>query len=289
VTAVAKLIDSILNLASLLLWLSWLLVRFDPMTRASAATLAGTLKRADPGPRRWLFLGGLAALLAVRAIVYWEIGPTVEWTPTLRLGTIAIAFRSDYLNLMLLFSVFGFLVTLAVFYFWLLLLSVVNRSVPDTDPLQKLVRLHLGGVERWPGTVKLLLPFFVAGLLWLAVHPLLMRLGLLPGAKSTSQLLGQAAVVGVSSYLGWKYLVVGILLFHVLNSHVYLGNHPFWGFVSVTARHLLAPLRWLPLRFGRLDLAPMAGIALVLLVTENIARLPGTKFYQDVLYKIMPF
>jgi hypothetical protein len=62
------LIDFILNLAGLLLWLNWRSSRFDPLAHTSAATLAGTLKRAEP--RRfqgWPFLGGLVGLLLLRA------------------------------------------------------------------------------------------------------------------------------------------------------------------------------------------------------------------------------
>jgi uncharacterized protein YggT (Ycf19 family) len=284
------LIDSILNLAALLLWLSWLSLRFDPMAQASAATLAGTLKKADvSGPKRWMLPGALVALLVIRALIYWEVGPAVEWTPSLKLGAITIPFRSDFLDFMLLFSTLGFLLTLAVFYFWLLLLSAANRGMPDTDPLQKLVRLHLGWIERWPGVIKLVLPFWGAGLLWLALHPLLAHLGVIPPTETPSQLVAQAVVIGGLSYLGWKYLIVGILLLHLLNSYVYLGNHPFWGFISASARHLLAPLRWLPLRFGRVDFSPVLGITLVLLVTESVASLPTTKFYREVLYKVTPF
>jgi uncharacterized protein YggT (Ycf19 family) len=289
VIAVVKLIDTILNLAGLLLWLSWLLYRLDPTAQPPAVTLAGTLKRDHRRPQRWIFIGALAALLVFRALVYWEVGPALEWTPTLRLGTIAIAFRSDFLNLMLLYSALGFLVTLAVFYSWLLLLSAANHRVPDGDAVQRLVKFQLGWLERWPAAVKLCLPFVIGSVLWVALNPALARLGLLPGPKNTAQLLEQAAVIGASSYLGWKYLIVAVLLFHLLNSYVYLGKQPFWSFVSVSARNLLAPLRWLPLQIGRLDVAPVVGIALVLLITESIARLPRTRLYQEHLYQIMPF
>ncbi len=63
-----------------------------------------------------------------------------------------------------------------------------------------------------------------------------------------AQLLVQAAVIGLGSYLAWKYLILGILMFHLVNTHVYLGNLPVWNCVDATARNLLAPLRWLPLR-----------------------------------------
>ncbi|MDB6018892.1 MAG: hypothetical protein JWR19_3381 [Pedosphaera sp.] len=263
-------IDFILNLAGLLLWLNWRSLRFDPLARTSAASLVGTLRKADPsGPKRWKFLAALAALLFIRALLYWEIGPAMEWTPNLQLGPIALSFRSDFLGRMLLFSALSFGITLAVFYLWLLLLSLANRRVADLDPLQKLVRQHLGWIEPWPNAIKSLLPLFLAGLCWLLLHPLLTHLALIPKAKSWPQIIEEAAVIGLGTYLSWKYLIAVILALHLLNSYVYLGNHPLWSFINTTARNLLVPLRWgwLPLRVGRLDFAPVAGVALVFLIS----------------------
>ena len=105
----------------------------------------------------------LAGLLLVRGVAYWEIGATARWTPHLQLGFLALSFRSDYLVRMLLFSALSFLLTLLVFYIWLILLSVVNLNIPDKDPLQKLVRLHLGWVEKFPRVFKWLLPPLFSG------------------------------------------------------------------------------------------------------------------------------
>ena len=278
------LIDFILNLAALLLWLNWLAVHFDPLAKAAAASLIGTLRKADPiGPKRWKFLACLLLLLLGRAMAYWQIGATLHWVPRLELGIIDLSFRSDYLGRMLVFSFLSFACMLGGFYLWVLLLSVVNARVPDTDPLQKLVRLHFKWVENWPRLIKLLLPFLLGGLFWLALHPILTWLGIVPASKSTGQFFEQAALIGAATYLAWKYLIVGILLLHLLNSYVYLGNHAFWNFVNATARNLLFPLRWLPLRFGKVDFLPLIGIALVFLITETCSRLP-TQFY-----RLLPF
>src|SRR5437870_13442515 len=153
------LIDFILNLACLGLWLSWRSTSFDPLVKTSATSLVGALKRAEPRQvRRWHFLAALATLLVVRALLYWGIGAAVNWVPNLRLGAIAIFFRSDLFGRMLLFSGLSFLVALIVFYLWLLLLSLVNKRAADEDAVLRLVRLHLGWVERWPWPVKLLVP-----------------------------------------------------------------------------------------------------------------------------------
>src|SRR3954470_23795001 len=103
------LIDFILNIAGLLLWLNWLSINFDPLNRATAASLIGTLKKADAsGPKRWKFLAGLVSLLLLRALIYWQVGAAVNWTPSLQLGFVDLSFRSDYLGRMLLFSLFSF-------------------------------------------------------------------------------------------------------------------------------------------------------------------------------------
>src|SRR6266478_6429890 len=120
-----SLIDFILNLACLLLWLNWRSLGADPLSKTTPATLAGTLRRAEPQRLRgWHLLAALGILLLLRALLYWQIGPAVNWTPTLRLAAIAISFRSDFLDRMLLFSGLSFGMALAVLYLSLLLLSL---------------------------------------------------------------------------------------------------------------------------------------------------------------------
>jgi uncharacterized protein YggT (Ycf19 family) len=270
------LIDFILNIACLLLWLNWLSIRFDPLARTSAASLVGTLRKTEQaGLKHWKFLGSLLALLLVRALAYGQMGSATGWTPSLDLGIVTLSFRSDYsdyLARMFLFSLLSFASTLAVFYLWMLLLSVVNNRIPDADPLQKLVRLYCKWVDRWPQWLKALLPFAVGGLFWLTLHPLLARLAIVPGNKSTAQLFEQSATIGLGAYLALKYLIVGILFLHLLNSYVFMGHHPAWNFVNTTARNLLSPLSWLPLRIGKVDFLPVAAIALVFFVTELLTN-----------------
>ena len=70
------LIDVILNLAGVLLWLSWRSLRSDPLVTTSPATLVGTLRRAEPQRLKgWQLLAGLAVLLLLRALLYRQIGP----------------------------------------------------------------------------------------------------------------------------------------------------------------------------------------------------------------------
>jgi len=263
------LIDFILNLAGLLLWLNWCSVPLDPLAQPSAKTLLGTLRRAGPGGwGRWKFLVALAALLLIRPLFYWQIGSALNWTPNLSLAAIVLPFRSEFLGRMFLFSLFSFGLTLAVFYLWLLFLALINRRVADADPFQKLVHAHLGRVGRWPWPMQLPLPLVAAGVIWLALHPLLVHWEIAPATKSLVQLLEQALLMGIGAYLPLKYLIASFLFAHLLTSYVYLGNHPVWNFANVTAHHLLAPLRWAPLHLSKLDFTPLLGIVLVFLAAE---------------------
>src|SRR3990172_8127678 len=137
------LIDFTLNLAGLLLWLHWLSIRFAPLARPAAATLAGTLRKAGPARvRRWMFVAGLALLLGARAFFYWQIGAAVNWTPKLTLGVITLSFplsfRWDFFGLMLFYSLLSFVAVLAPFYLWLLLLSFLGGRGSEGVPFPRL-------------------------------------------------------------------------------------------------------------------------------------------------------
>jgi len=268
-----SLIDVILNLAALLLWLNWRSAGFDPLTKSTPTTLIGTLRRAEPSKTKgWYFLVAVLALLFLRALLYWQIGPAVDWTPTLKLGPISIIFRSDYYSRAIFFSILSFGVSLVVFYVCLLFLSMVNGQSEESDPLQKLVRLHLGWFNKWPWPLKLLLPLVLVSLLWCALNPLLAAWQIVPEVKSSVHRFEQAAAIGLGVYLAWKYLITGLLLLYLLSSYVYLGNHVIWNFLSVTGRNILSPLRFIPLRIGKVDFAPLVAIAAVLVVARFSER-----------------
>ena len=115
---------------------------------------------------------------------------------------------------MVLFSFLSFGMALGLFYLCLLLLSAVNAPVSDADPAQRLVRLHLGRLERWPAAVKLLLPLLATMALWCALNPLLLWIGLVPKVAAW-QLLAQGAVIGLAVYFNLQFLVVGFLALYV--------------------------------------------------------------------------
>src|SRR5689334_5237257 len=164
-------IDFILNVAGVLLWLNWRSVRLDPFNRGVPATLAGTVRRAEPMRlKRWHFLAALGILLFVRALLYKGIGPAVGWTPKIDLVLVNLAFpllRGHSFFSVLTFSLLSFIQVLVVFYLWLLIIAIANRRETSPDPLQKLLTVQLGKVARWPLPVQLIVPVLVAAALWM--------------------------------------------------------------------------------------------------------------------------
>jgi uncharacterized protein YggT (Ycf19 family) len=271
------LMDFILNLAGLLLWLNWRSVRFDPLGRRTPATLIGTLRRAEPRRlRRWHLLAALGGLLLLRAGIYWQIGSAANWAGKLDLGITALSFSSNlsgpmlsFLR-MLLFSIFSFGLMLGVFYLWLLLLSIL--AGPERLPFHRLVRMPLGGMDRWARGVKFLLPLMVTATFWWLASWLLAWLQVIPPLVSPVHRIEESLVIGLGSYLAWKYLIGVLLVLHLLNSYIYFGKHPFWAYVNAEAQTLLSPLRLVPLQAGKADFAPVVGIMLVFLAAELAGR-----------------
>ncbi|HWW02711.1 MAG TPA: hypothetical protein VNZ64_23630 [Candidatus Acidoferrum sp.] len=271
-------VDFILNLAALLLWLSWRSLHFDPLAQSTPATLVGTLRRAEPRRwKGWQLLAGLVLLLALRPVLYRGVGSAAGWTPRLDLGVVALAFRSDSfpagisLRTTALYSVLSFGRLLLVFYFWLLIVGLINRGTAEPDPIQKVVRLHLGRIARWPWPLQLLLPILLTAILWVALHPLLVSMDVLTPTRSPAHLAEQGLLVGVGLFFTLKFLLPVFLLLHLLVSYVYVGTNPLWDFVSTTSHNLLRPIK--ALRYGKLDLAPVAGVLLTLVLLHWLPNL----------------
>jgi hypothetical protein len=244
-----EIVDFILNLAGLLLWLNWRSLPFDPFNKRTPATLVGTLRRAAPSRfRHWHLLAGIAALLVLRAVFYRQIGPAAHWTGKLDLGVVALSFRSDLFARMILFSALSFGLTLGIFYAWLLLLSLLNGKSANDGPVHRLVRMPLGGIDGWPRWAKMISPFAATALLWWLASWLLARLEIIPPPVSAAHRIEESVIIGLGSYLVWKFIAAALLVLHLLNAYIYFGRHPFWNYVNATAQNLLAPLRKIPLR-----------------------------------------
>jgi uncharacterized protein YggT (Ycf19 family) len=267
-------IDFLLNLAGLLLCMSWRSVRLDPLARSAPVTLIGTLKRTEL--RRlsgWQLAVALSGILGLRSLVYWLVGAPAEWTPKLNLELIILPFRIDVFTTALVFSCLSFLRIVVVFYFWMLMLTMINRASAEPDAIQRVMRLQLGKASQWPWPVQILVPFAIVMLLWLGFYPVLISLNVLSASKSLTHTLEQGLLVGLSLFISLKYLLPPLLLLHLIASYVYLGNSAFWDFVAATALRLTGPLRRLPVRFAKLDFSPILGAVLILWALQWLPNL----------------
>jgi hypothetical protein len=255
-----SLIDLILNLAALLLWLNWRAIDFGAIS-SPRVSIVSNLKKLNRSPSRWIFLGILIALLVVRAIIYWQLGSALNWIATIPLGPVTLSFRSDYWWRIFTYSFLSFGLVLGIFYLGLLFFSIVNTRISDADPLQKLVRLHVGWLEHLPWFVRLLLPFAITLTAWVCLRPLFLGLNLIPQTSTFRQTIEQGAIIGLNAYFVWKFYLLALLFLYVLNSYIYFGRAPIWNYIAQTGRRLMAPLQWL--RIGRLDFAPLLAMAVV--------------------------
>src|SRR5579859_7336493 len=97
-------IDFLLNIAGILLFLSWRSMRFDPLVKSTPVTLVGTLKRAEPRRMKgWQLVLALICLIGLRAWLYEFIGAPADWTPRLNLELVVLAFRGDVFGAVALF------------------------------------------------------------------------------------------------------------------------------------------------------------------------------------------
>lgn len=277
-----SLIDFILNVAGLLLWLNWRAIPFVPASRPGMSLVSTVRPAGRPTPRVY-YLVTLVAMLVIRAIVYWQLGTQIDWSPRIPLGPVTVWFRSDLPGRMLLFSFLSFGVALGILYLCLLVLSWVHAPAADTDPAQRLVRAHLGRLDRWPTALKMLLPLLVTAMVWCAFYPLLVKLRIMPGdVNSPWIVVAQGAVIGLAVYLVLKFFLVAVFALYLLNSYVYLGEFPLWNFINLTARGLLRPIKWIPLQMGKIDLAPIFAIVLVL-VSARFSQQALSQLYQKLL------
>lgn len=279
------LFDAILNLVAFLLWLNWRAHDQFPEAGRGVTVLANLQRPRERSAKRWVSLGLMFVLLVLRGLAGWHLGSVFDWTPAVDLGVVALPFYSSFPARMLLHSFFSFAELLLVFHFWLLLVSALRSGELAADPVLKLVRHLLGRAENLPRAVKFFLPFAASSLGWLLLAPGFEKMGMLPVTKSFSHLAQQALVCGFGGWLAWKYLLLALLALHIVNSYVYLGEHPVWNFIAFTTRNLLRPLAWLPLRAGRMDFAPVLAVALVWLLA---AWLGGEfwlrSFFEDRLH-----
>ena len=208
----------------------------------------------------------------MRAVFYWHIGSTLHWTPTIVFGPVNLSFRSDLFLRILVFSILGFSVTMALFYHGALFLVLAAGRGSGAEMLPRWIRTQLGFLDRWPTALKILTPFLVCAVAWMGLEPLLVWMKLIPVPKSFRHLFEQSMVMGASSYFVWKYFAAALVLLHLLNTYIYIGGHSLLTFTNFAAQRLLRPLRWLPLRLGPVDFAPVVFLAALFLGVELADR-----------------
>ncbi len=247
-------IDLLLNVAAVLLWLSWRGVPAEPITRG-ALTLASNLRPAQrTRPQRWHHAIWLLGLLVFRALFYWHLGRQLGWVARWSPGAVTLAFRSDYFLRMLLFSLLGFGWSLFCVYGSMLLVAAVNRGPTQAEPFTRLIRDQLGILGRLPAWLQLVLPGLCLGVLWWPISIWFAWMGLLPRQPGQGMPLNPCMAVGLGGWLPWRWTLSVVLVVGVLLQHVYLGRHPFFEFIQITHQRLMRPVSWLPLRFGSVDL-----------------------------------
>jgi uncharacterized protein YggT (Ycf19 family) len=138
-------------------------------------------------------------------------------------------------------------------------------------------------VDDWARWQKLILPFAVTVVSWALAAWLLGWLQIATQPVSMAQRFEEATVIALASYLLWKFPAVAVLGLHLLSSYIYFGGHPLWNYVNTTAQTILRPLKNLPLRLGKMDFAPLVGMALIFLAAEFAGR--GLSW----LYARLPF
>lgn len=266
-------IDFILNLAGLLLWFNWRMAALNPLASSASGTLASTLKRKGSSRlSEWMSRLALVGLLFGRGAFYWLLGPAVAWAGSVDFGPITLFFRTDQFWLASLCSLLSFAHVLVLAYFWLLALCIVNRRVATPDLITRLIRLQLGRVARWPLGLQALLPLLVTVAVWPGVHALLSQAELAKPLPAFGPLMIQGGLIALASFFSLKYLIPPVLFADLLASYVYFGRNPVWEFMNTTARNILAPLRRLPLRAGKVDFAPLVGLGLALLLLHWLPR-----------------
>lgn len=260
-TPVMAVLDTLLNLAALLLWLSWRGIGTEQAS-GPPGTLLANLRPAQRGrPGRHGYLFGLIGLLLGRAVFYRQFGPAFEWHPSWSPGAVSVVFRSDHFLRMLASSLLGF--------FWMMfgvwssacLVAALHRPPNDKDALTREIRRQLGWVALLPAPVLLVLPSLMLTLAWMVLGWVAAYIGLVPALHGVRHLFQQAGVVGLGAVLIWRWLLTFVLILYFVNSYVFFGASPVWDFIHNTGARLCRPLSLL--RLGRLHLAPLVWLIVV--------------------------
>ena len=246
----------ILDLAGLLLWLSFRRVGADP-TRP-AGTLLGNLRPAAPVPHRsWTSLLALVLMLALRPLLLVLLATLLDSTPSWAPGPTVIAFRADDWLRLYLFSTLSFVWTALTGYAVLLAFCGLSRGITELNSFAEFAENLAGPIGRVPVVLMVVFPIFAGALLWSGVRHLLEWQHLLPSTGAGWLLVGQSCLMGLAVWLPLRWVAVLVLVLRFVHNYVYLGEHAVWTLVQTIGRRLEFPLAWIPARVGRMDLVPL--------------------------------
>lgn len=257
-------LDWMTDLVGLMLWLSWRGFGAQPASARPALTLVSNLRHAGGGGSRrgTLALPALGVLLLARAALHHTLSPNFADAVPWSMGAVTIAFRSDLWWRILSHSFLSWAALVLKAHVCFAFLVVLRRPDADSDPITQSLKAELGPAARWPWGLSMV-PFLAGlGVLWLAASPVLVGAGLVPARVSTSHALQQAVVVALGGLGSLKWPLVLLCLMRFLLDHVYLGAMPVWDYLHVTGGRLSGWLAVLPLRWGRIDLAPLVAAGL---------------------------
>jgi len=280
----------ILNLIALLLWVHWRNSSTPAISsknkgfKACLKHLGLRLARDSVG----LLL--LAILLVGRAWFYHRIAPEVDWQPRLTLITytpqitadLSLPFAWADFGKQLAFSVVSFASWLVLYNFVLVFCSVLKPDMDEARGWRHFLRGQLGIIDRLPNLLKIPLTLTLGAGVHYGATLWLMQLDIMP-LKTPEALMHLAAGMAVLDLhiVGW--CAITVLGLYILNSYIYFGNHKFWKFIESSGQCLLRPFHLFPMKWGNVDFAPLAGLALAWGITLLIQPEQLNWLYQRLM------
>tara|TARA_B100001123_G_scaffold16303_1_gene18466 strand:+ start:257 stop:1120 length:864 start_codon:yes stop_codon:yes gene_type:complete len=276
------LLHLILNFVALLLWVHWRMglppQQASPKRSTGARVLQFLLRKALAS----ISLILLTVVLLGRGWFYFAVAPDLSWQPHLDMVSFSLGefqewslpFDRNVLEKQLAFSIVSFLPWLVVYNFCLVLLSVLRPDLKEAEGWNRFLRQQLGWLDWLPAVLKIPIAFLLAGCLFYASAAWMQRLEILTLGTNVelAHFAGDNAAVHLR-HVAW--FSMGLIVLYLFSNYVYFGGQNFWKCIEATGKSLLWVLQLLPLRWRKVDFAPLLGLALafgvsVLLVPERM-------------------
>ena len=249
-------------------------VRPDPQTDAGHAHRHVAPRRAVAFPPLAFARGHRLAAGLARAVFIGRSVRRRHWVGKLDLGVIAFHFAVICFGAMLLFSLFSFGLDAGNF------LCVAAVAFASGRQIRRRTGSPAGADAAWAGLTAGRAGRKSSSLSRSVPWAGGWQAGCSPGCNHTETGFRRASPRGISGHRSGQLPGVEICRRRaaraaLLNTYIYFGKHPFWNYVNATAQTLLAPLRKIPLRAGRVDFAPVVGIVIIFFAAELAERVSG--------------